>query len=135
MAEDPKKETYKKILNFQNVELSPDQQKELNIPLKDDSIDVKDVEFLNDLVSKIENKTIEMYKPSSLLNLPVYEKLSGDAQAEADMDAYNMLGTIREIYNLWKLGHKDSYQVHYLVRSIRLTKERLEEIGGDIFII
>jgi hypothetical protein len=134
--QEQKKESVQKIINFQNVELSAKQQEELNAPEKDmTGVDVQDTAFLNDVVSKIEKKSIDLYKPSSLLNNEVYDKLSGENQAKADMDAFNMLSTIREIHNLWKLGHRESYQIQYLVRKIRLTKERLEEVGGDIFII
>jgi hypothetical protein len=46
-----------------------------------------------------------------------------------------MLSTIREMPKLWTTGHKETYQLSNLVHKIRTTKERLEEIGGDIYII
>lgn len=125
-----------KVLQFQNVELSPQQQEVLNQPLKDSTgVSPEDTEFLSLLIDKIEKKEIDLYTPSSLLNLPVYEKLAPDAQAKTDIDAFNLLATIREINGLWKAGQRDTYQIQNLASKIRMTKERLEEVGGDIFII
>lgn len=136
MPNTPNDDDMKKVLQYQNVELSPQQQAELNKPLIDtQSADPKDVEFLAILKDKIEKKEIELYRPSSLLNIPVYEKLTASAQAKADMDAFNLLSTIREIHTMTEAGQQDTFQIHYLVSRIRLTKERLEEVGGDIFII
>jgi len=132
MSEDDKKT----VVDFQSVELSPQAQEELNQPLKDESgIDTADKEFLAMLVDKIEKKEIELHTPSSLLNSPVYDGLDEEAQGKADLEAFNMLATIREIYNLWKLDQKDSYQIQNMVHKVRLHKEKLEEVGGDIFII
>lgn len=125
-----------KVLKFQDVELSPQQQEQLNQPLKDDSgVTPEDTQFLTMLVDKIEKKEIDLYTPSSLFNVPVYEKLAPEAQAQADLDAFNLLATIREINGLWKAGQRDTYQIQYLASKIRMTKERIEEVGGDIFII
>ena len=87
------------------------------------------------LVAKIESGEIKLVQPSSLINVPVYEKLDEKSKGKADLNAYNLISTIREIYNLWKLGHKETFQIANLVHQIRVTKERLEEISGDIYII
>ncbi len=116
--------------------ISDEMQERLNQPLKHGgSMDPADGVFLASIVEKIANGTIKLYQPSSLLNASVYEQLEAPAQGKADFDAMNLLSTVREIYQLWQSGHRDSYQIEYLVHKIRLTKERLESIGGDIYII
>lgn len=126
----------KSILAHQNVEISPEAQQALNQPLKHQGdIDEKDRQFLKMLIEKIEKGTINLYQPSSLINTTVYSNLTEEAQGIADYDAFNLLTTIREIYRLWQQGHHETFQIENLVHRIRLTKERLEELGGDIYII
>lgn len=129
-------EATKKVLEHAGEDLPQKKQQEMGKPLKDTSgVNPQDMEFLHMLINKIENKEIELHTPSSLLNTPVYEKLGEDAQGKADYNAMNMLGTIRQIHQLWQGGDRDSFQIQNLVHQLRLTKERLEEIGGDIYII
>lgn len=131
--EDDKKKT---VVDYQDVEISPAEQEKLNKPLADDSgVDPDDKAFLDLIVKKIEHKEIDPLKPGSLINHLVYDRLDEQAQGKADMEAFNMLATIREIYKLWQNGDRDSYQIQYMVHKIRLHKEKLEEVGGDIFII
>lgn len=114
----------------------PQKQQMLNTPLKNEkAIDEKDQQFLKMLVGKIEKGEIKLFQPSSLLNLPVYEKLDDLAKGKADYEAFQMIGTIREIYKLWQAGHHETFQIENLVHRIRVSKERLEELGGDIYII
>jgi hypothetical protein len=124
------------ILEKATVEISPKTQEILNKPLEHpEGIDEKDLSFLRMLIAKIENGEIKLFQPSSLFNHAVYDKLSEQAKAKAEIDAFNMLATIRDIYRLWQAGERETYQIENLVHRIRLTKERLEEAGGDIFII
>ena len=119
-----------------NAVIADDIQAMLNTPVAHtDGIDPKDQQFLQMLVAKIESGEIKLLQPSSLINVPVYEKLDEKSKGKADLNAYNLISTIREIYNLWKLGHKETFQIANLVHQIRVTKERLEEISGDIYII
>ena len=80
-------------------------------------------------------KKINLYLPSTLLNQSVYEKLTDEAQGNADLDAINLTNAMREIKGLCDAGFKDTYQVQNLVHQLRATKERLEEAGGDLFVI
>lgn len=119
-----------------NGGLSDDQVQNLNQPLPHPhGLSPEDEQFLNMLMEKIDKGEIDLYRPSTLLNMPVYEKLDETAQGKADFDAVNLLATIREIRKLWNLGHRNTYQIEYLTHQIRITKERLESLGGDIFII
>jgi len=131
-----KEEAENKILEQAKVELSSKTQDALNKPLgHPGGLTDKDQEFLAVLVDKIEKKEINLYQPSSLLNHAVYDKLSDQAKAKAELDALNLLNAIREVYKLWQSAHKATYQIENLVHRIRVTKERLEEAGGDIYII
>lgn len=125
-----------KILEYQNRDISADTQLMLNKPVEHpEDLDPQDKEFLEMLMAKIDKAEIDLYRPSTLLNAPVYEKLSEEAKGKADFDALNLLGTIREIRKLWIAGERNTYQIEYLTHRIRLTKERLEQVGGDIYII
>ncbi len=131
--EDDKKKT---VVDYQNLEISSAEQEILNKPLTDDSgVDPDDKAFLDMIVKKIEHKEIDPLRPESLINHPVYDRLDAQAQGKADLEAFNMLATIRDIYKLWQNGDTCSYQIQYLVHKVRMHKEKLEEVGGDIFII
>jgi hypothetical protein len=125
-----------KLLAYKNEDISAETQVSLNTPTKhDEPLDPKDVEFLNMVMEKVDKGEIDLYRPATLLNYPVYDKLDEMAKGRADYDAMNLLSTIREIRKLWSLGHHDTYQIENLAHRIRVTKERLEQLGGDIYII
>ncbi len=125
-----------KILAYQNQDISADTQLMLNKPTEHpEDLDPKDLAFLTMLMEKIDKGEINLYRPSTLLNYAVYDKLDETGKGKADFDAMNLLGTIREIRKLWNLGLRNTYQIENLTHRIRVTKERLEEIGGDIYII
>ncbi len=125
-----------KLLAYENQDISPDTQAMLNKPTEHPKeLDPKDTEFLTMLMDKIEKGEIDLYRPDTLVNHPVYDKLDENARGKADFDALNLLGTIRTIRKLWQAGDRNTYQIENLTHQIRLTKERLEELGGDIYII
>lgn len=128
--------TSNNLLGRQNIEISPQVQETLNKPLDlPEGLEQKDREFLNTLMEKIQKGEIKLYQPSSLVNHAVYDKLPELSQAKAEVDSFNLLSTIRDINRLWQSGERETYQISNLVHKIRTTKERLEEEGGDIFII
>ena len=112
-------------------------QKNLNTPLQDStgSIDGKDQEFLNLILSLIEEGKIDLYKPSSLLNNDVYNTLNDQEKGEVDLAAMNMLNAIREIKGLNDNGFRETFQMNNLVSRLRYNKEQLESADGDLFII
>jgi hypothetical protein len=131
-----REEAENKILANANVEISPKDQQTLNKPLgHPGGLSKDDAEFLALLMSKIDRKEIDLYQPNTLLNHAVYNALNEGAKAKAELDAFNMLATIREIKKLWDAKLSNTYQMENLVHKMRTTKERLEEAGGDIFII
>ncbi len=124
------------LLQYKDHEISADTQEMLNKPTDHhDELDPKDVEFLTLLMVKIDKGEIDLFRPATLLNFPVYEKLNEQARGKADVEAFNLLSTIREIRKLWNLGHRNTYQIENLTHRIRVTKERLEDASGDIYII
>ncbi len=112
-------------------------QRSLNTPLQDStgSLDGKDQEFLNLVISLIDDKKIDLYQPSTLINSGIYDKLDDLAKGKVDLESINMLAGIREMKGLYDNGFQDTYQMANLVHRLRLTKERLEETAGDVFII
>lgn len=118
------------------TQIDPQTQKKLNEPLADPKgLSNEDQQFLSNVVAKVENNEIRLLQPGSLINHKIYDQLTPEKQGKVDFDAINLLTTIRNIYELWKAYQTPTFQIEYLVRQVRLTKERLEEISGDVYII
>ena len=116
--------------------ITPETQKLLNTPLSNPKgLSQEDQAFLSDVCAKVESKKINLLSPSSLINQPVYEKLPEEKKGKVDFDAVNMAATLREIYGLWKAYQMPTFQIENLVHQVRLTKERLEEISGDVYMV
>lgn len=111
-------------------------QKELNIPLKDTEGNAqKDQPFLEMIMKLVNEGKIDLFKPGSLINQNLYDALPDEKKAQTDLEAANLLATIRDIKGLYEAGYRDTFQIHNLVLKLKDTKERLEEAGGDLFII
>lgn len=111
-------------------------QQMLNEPLANsEGNSAENEKFLSLLLSLIEEGKIELYRPSSLINTPVYEGLDDENKSKADLESVNMLAKIRDIKGLCDAGYRETFQVENLVHTLRESKERLEEAGGDLFII
>ena len=120
----------------QNTPIDAETQKKLNTPLAHPGgLATEDEKFLNVVLSKVEAKQIDLYRPSSLINDSVYNQLSEDKKGKVDYDAVNLATTLRTMCDLWKYYQTPTYQIEYLVRQVRITKERLEEISGDVYVI
>lgn len=117
-----------------NAHIAPEVQSMLNQPLSGAAMSEEDQAFLNLILGKIEDKTINLYSPSSLLNNPVYDALSEMEKGKADQNAMILLTRIRELYDLTRVSKEPSYQLSNMVDSLRLIKNRMEE-HGDLFII
>lgn len=118
-----------------NSHIADDTQQRLNAPLSGKALSGEDQIFLNQIMNLVEEGQINLYSPSTLLNEAVYNALSDEAKGQADHNAMNMLTKIREIVNLKRAGMDAGYQIENLVHSLRLSKERMEEHDGNIFII
>lgn len=118
------------------IQIDPETQKKLNEPLVNpQGISQEDQVFLDMVVGKVERNEINLMAPSSLINHSVYDALSSEIQGKVDFDAVNLLTTIRNIYDLWKIDKQPTFQISNMVNQVRLTKERLEEISGDVYVI
>jgi len=117
-----------------NAVIDPATQVRLNQPLAAEAFTPEEQAFLDLILGKVADKTINLYAPSSLLNLPVYEALSAEAKGQADQNTVPLLAKIRDLVHLTSLSKAPSYQVKNLLDSLLDTKKRLEE-HGDIFII
>lgn len=137
MAED-KNQNAQKLKNalFQGISLSQEQQSNLNKPVSlPTGLSEANKKFLEDVMGKIGKGQIDLLKPSTLINTAFYDTLPSNIRGEADMNAVNLASALREIKSLYDLKLADSYQMENLVERVRVTKERLEEVSGDIYII
>lgn len=111
-------------------------QKKLNEPMKDPS-GTNDAQesFLEKLMRLIKEGVLDPMKPSSIINTAVYDTLPDEAKGKVDLEAVNMASAIREIRDLFESGNNESFQLQNRIESLREIKTRLEEEGGDLFII
>ncbi|PIR55206.1 hypothetical protein COU74_02270 [Candidatus Peregrinibacteria bacterium CG10_big_fil_rev_8_21_14_0_10_36_19] len=111
-------------------------QQELNTPLVDPSgFDAEDKALLSLILELLKSGKIDFYKPDSLINFNVYDKLDEEMKGKIDFEAVNLTTAIREISDLHEGGFDESYQMQNLVHRVRLTKERIEDASGDLFLI
>ena len=116
--------------------LDPETQKRLNSPLVNpNGLSAQNQTFLNLVVEKVERNEINLMQPSTLINHAVYDALPQDKQGKVDFDAVNLLSTLRNIYGLWKTYGVATYQIENMVHQVRLMKERLEEVSGDVYVV
>ena len=119
-----------------NAAIADDVQARINKPLKDASgLSPEDKEFLDLIMRLVKEGKIELHTPSSLINHTVYDNISDEARGKADQNTVTMLARIRDINDLMTHHPEVTFQVQNLVHQLRLQKERLEEAGGDLFII
>lgn len=120
-----------------NLPIDPQVQKEtINEPKADPTgVNDQDQQFLQMLIAKIDSGEMHLYQPASIINQRVYATFDEKDQGRIDQNAVNLLAIIRQIKQLWDAGFRETFQIQNLVHQIRMTKERLEEHHGDIFII
>ncbi len=118
-----------------NAPIAEEIQQMINKPLAGAAYNQADQALLYLILKLVNEKKINLYAPSSLLNNEVYEKLPLEGKAKADQNAMLILTKVREIYNLMQTMTEPTYQVQNLVDSLRLNKESVEKTYGDIFII
>ncbi|MBN1494890.1 hypothetical protein JW911_04110 [Candidatus Peregrinibacteria bacterium] len=122
--------------NLMHADIAQNTQSMINTPMDDDTgVDPKDREFIEHVLKLINDKTIDLYNPNTLINKPVYEKLDYKAQGIADINGVSLLAALRQIKKLYDHGYDKTYQIQNLINQCRLTKERLENECGDIYII
>ena len=118
-----------------NQVIPEETQQMLNKPLAGGQLSQDEQAFIDQIMSLVEDGTIKLHEPSSLLNATVYEGLPLEIKAKADQSAMLMLGKIRDIVDLEHVTMDTLYQEKNLVAALRWQKERVETEQGDIFII
>jgi hypothetical protein len=119
-----------------NATIDENVQQIINKPQADPTgVDEKDKKFMEKVMKLINNGTIDLYKPETLMNKEVYDNLDEMAKGKADTNAVPLLADLRQMKKLYESGHQDSFQIQNLVHRVRLTKERLEKDCGDVYII
>jgi len=120
-----------------NAPIPADAQKVVNTPVeKPSAMDDQDMALVNAIVNLVDSKKINLYSPSTLINQPVYDKLPEETRGKVDQHSFNMLTSVREIYNYYKSPFpNNSYQFENRVRWFRLQKEEAEKQWGDVFVI
>lgn len=97
------------------------------------SLSDDDKKFLEDLDKKIESGDIDLLKPSSIMNEEVYESLTGENKAKADMFVNSSLFVMRQIHEFYKSDYaNESDMMINMVQELRHKKETLEQDIGDI---
>lgn len=119
-----------------NAVIADDVQSAMNKPLvAEGGFSDEDKSFLDTLMQLVNDGKINLHQPSSLLNSAVYDSASSEAKGKADQNTITMLARIRDIHGLMQVNPEPTYQVQNMVADLRQKKEKLEEIGGDLFII
>jgi len=131
-------EQSKKLVDeeLMNKTLDENVQQMINKPQADPTgIGQEDREFIENVMKLINDGTIELHTPSTLMNKQVYEIIDEKCQGIADMNAVHLLADLRQIKKLYETEQKESYQIQNLIHKLRMTKERLEKECGDVYII
>lgn len=120
-----------------NMPIAEETQKIVNTPVEDPQGLGQDDLALAELIAKlVEENKINLYRPSSLLNQDVYDKLDDTKKAKIDKMSFNMLTTVRDIYNYYKSAYSNnSYQFENMLHKFRLLKEETEKECGDVYIL
>ena len=120
-----------KLKEHTGAEIQPDVQARLNKPLEEKMAD-EDRTFLNEVVSKIESKEIDLYAPQSLLNKDIYEGLTPENEQRVDITLQNLLFSLRQIKSWYVAGEQENMQMANMIREVRMKKEKLENEVGDV---
>ncbi len=117
-----------------NAFIPDETQRRLNAPLTGLQLSLEESEFLQNILNLVEQKTIDLHRPSSILNDAVYTNLSEEAKGLADQNAVLMLARVRDIVDLQRVHPEPSYQMKNLLDTLIATKNRLEA-HEDLFIL
>lgn len=116
--------------------ISEEVQKELNKPLANSSgMTLSDQQFLDRIIKLVNEGKINLFSVDSVINHGLYDSLEPKIQAKVEIQALNVLSSIREIKGLYDAGYVNSYQIQNLVAKLKLYVSNIEETGGDVFII
>ncbi|EKD64276.1 MAG: hypothetical protein ACD_51C00028G0002 [uncultured bacterium] len=120
-----------------NMPISDEAQKVVNTPVeKPNGLGQDDLSLAEMIVKLVDEGKINLYRPSSLLNQDVYDKLDDAKKAKIDKMSFNMLTTVRDIYNFYKSPYSNnSYQFENMLQKFRILKEETEKECGDVYVL
>ena len=111
-------------------------QNRLNQPLKDEQGLNQDHEnFLQKLIKLLESGKLDPLNIQTIFNPAVHDNLNEDEKEKTDLSAFNIMGIIKQIDQLWKLDHKETFQIKNLVETVYQMKSKFEAEHGDVYII
>lgn len=113
------------------TEINPETQAMLNKPLAG-TMDEADKIFLQDVVSKVESKEINLHEPQSLFNKDIYDNLTPDQEGKVNMILQTLLFSLRQITSWSEAGEQENVQMANMIREVRIKKENLESEVGDV---
>ena len=122
----------------QYQDYSPDAatQARLNQPLKkEEGLHETHQSFLALLIKKLEDGSLNPLSIPTLFNPMVYEKLDEEEREKTDLTALNLMSVIRQIETLWKLEHRETFQMESLAETVFQMKSAFEAKHGDVFVI
>ena len=114
-----------------DTEINPDTQAMLNKPLAG-KMDEADKTFLQDVVSKVNSKEINLHEPQSLLNTNIYENLAPEQELKVNMILQTLLFSLRQIVSWQEAGEEENMQMANMIHGVRIKKENLENEVGDV---
>lgn len=131
----PKTDFKKIIQKNQGKPVDPQIQAELNKPWSDPKTALtKDQKsFLDQLIRKIQSGDIVMTNPESILNNPVYEKLSPEQKREAEMFIHATLALIRRIKDFYDNPYDNNADMMIdMITDLMTRVKKLESSLGDV---
>lgn len=111
-------------------------QEMINKPQADPTgVEATDEQYLKAVIGMIENGSLELHTPHTLMKDDIYTTLDEKSQGIADMNAVSLLNDLRQMKKLYDMGETQSFQIKNLIQRIRAVKERIEKQCGDVYII
>lgn len=111
-------------------------QEMINKPQLDPTgVEASDKQYFEAVIRMIEDGSLELHTPRTLMNDDVYTSLDEKSQGIADMNAVSLLNDLRQMKKLYDMGETESFQIKNLIQRIRSVKERIEKQCGDVYII
>ncbi len=124
---------YHKIIEeHKEKEITSDMQERLNKPLEKE-VKPKYRDYLKFILDLIERKEIDLYRPDTFINKDIYNDLRPEIKSKADITLVNITNMVRQLNYLYEKGEENSFQLENLVDNIWYTKERIEQVHGDVY--
>jgi hypothetical protein len=116
------------------ADLPEDAQKRAGQAIAGD-MDDEHTHFVKTITDLINNGKIDVTKPESILNMPIYEKLTPEWKTKTDLAIVNIVDQLRRIKEFYesKATPNASPQLVTMIEGLWQMKHRIEE-HADVFI-